>query len=155
MSAPVPQAPFRFLQLDHVVLRARDIRSLLVFYRDLLGCPLERTLEESGLYQLRAGASLIDLVDATGPLGAAGGPPPAREGGNVDHVCLRIAPFDAAAIGAWLDAAGVDHEPVARRYGADGFGPSIYLRDPEGNRIELKGPPEQQAPDAKNGDGSA
>lgn len=142
MSRVPEPPPFRFLHLDHVVLRARDLRQLLAFYRDLLGCPLERTIEELGLHQLRAGSSLIDLVDAAGPLGVAGGAPPGRSGGNLEHVCLRIEPFDAETIGAWLDAAGVHHEPPARRYGADGFGLSIYLRDPEGNRIELKGPPE-------------
>ncbi|MEE4361085.1 MAG: VOC family protein [Pseudomonadales bacterium] len=145
MTAPetVRRPPFRALRLDHLVLRARDIETLVAFYRDVLGCEVERVLPELGLHQLRAGDALIDLVDAQGPLGRADGAPPARaDGGNLDHFCLRIEPFDAAALAAWLDAAGIAHEAPARRYGADGFGPSIYLADPEGNRVELKGPPE-------------
>jgi len=94
-----------------------------------------------GLVQLRAGAALIDLVTIDGPLGRAGGAAPGATGRNVDHFCLRIEPFDVAALRAHLVRHGVAVEEVATRYGADGYGPSIYLRDPEGNTVELKGPP--------------
>ncbi len=133
--------PFEIATLDHLVLRVRDLDAMVAFYRDVLGCTLERTLEDFGLHQLRAGRALIDLVTLDGPIGRSGGAGPGAEGRNVDHFCLRIDPFDAGAIAAWLDAAGVAHEPPARRYGADGYGPSIYLRDPEDNVVELKGPP--------------
>ena len=86
--------------------------------------------------------NLGDAVGVVGMLGQKGGAGPGEEGRNVDHFCLRVDPFDADAISAWLTAAGVDAEPPARRYGADGFGQSIYLQDPEGNTVELKGPPE-------------
>lgn len=138
MSTP----PFTIGQLDHLVLRVADVDRLIDFYRDVLGCTLERTLPDLGLYQLRAGAALIDLVDLDSPLGREGGDGAGAEGRNLDHFCLRIDPFDADAIASWLDAAGVTHAPPARRYGADGYGQSIYLDDPEGNRVELKGPPE-------------
>jgi len=138
MSTP----PFTIGQLDHLVLRVADLDRMIAFYRDVLGCTLERTLPDLGLYQLRAGAALIDLVDLDSPLGREGGNGPSAEGRNLDHFCLRIDPFDAEAIASWLDAAGVAHAPAARRYGADGYGQSIYLDDPEGNRVELKGPPE-------------
>ena len=135
-------APFTVGDLDHLVLRVHDVDRMVAFYRDVLGCSLERTLEAFGLFQLRAGTALIDLVTLDGPIGRDGGAGPGDEGHNLEHFCLRVDPFDEAAIAAWLDAAGVDHEPAARRYGADGYGRSIYLRDPEGNRVELKGPPE-------------
>jgi len=131
--------------LDHVVLRVNDAQRSLAFYCDLLGCKLERRVEEAGLIQLRAGSALIDLVPLDGPLGRAGGAPPAREGRNMDHLCLRIEPFDEAAIRAHLDGAGIDAGETARRYGAEGFGPSIYIEDPDGNVIELKGPPERSS----------
>lgn len=137
-------APFNIGTLDHLVLRVHDVERMIAFYRDVLGCTLERTLEEFGLHQLRAGTSLIDLVTLDGPIGRSGGAGPGEEGRNLDHFCLRIDPFDAAAIGAWLDAAGVTHEAPATRYGADGYGPSIYLRDPEGSVVELKGPPTER-----------
>lgn len=135
--------PFEIATLDHLVLRVRDVGRMVAFYRDVLGCTLERTLEDFGLHQLRAGSALIDLVDLDGPIGRSGGAGPGTEGRNLDHFCVRIDPFDGDAIAAWLDAAGIGHEAPGRRYGADGFGLSIYLRDPEDNVVELKGPPEQ------------
>ncbi len=133
---------FQVLGLDHVVLRVRDIERALAFYRDVLGCTLERSLEDIGLYQLRAGRSLIDLVPVESELGRMGGAPPSSEGRNVDHIALRIDPFDPEALRAHLEAHGITPGEVARRYGAEGQGPSIYIGDPDGNTIELKGPPE-------------
>ena len=113
---------------------------MIAFYRDVLGCPIERTQESIGLYQLRAGRALIDIVPVDGKLGRSGGAAPGREGRNLDHVCLRVEPWDAAEIFAQLDRHGVEHGPVESRYGAEGEGPSIYLQT-EGNTVELKGPP--------------
>jgi len=93
-------------------------------------------------YQLRAGRSLIDLVPVESELGRMGGAPPGSDGRNVDHVALRIDPFDAVALRTHLEAHGITMGEVARRYGAEGQGPSIYIEDPDGNTIELKGPPE-------------
>ncbi len=135
----------RILDLDHVVLRIGNAERSMAFYCDLLGCELEREVEEVGLIQLRAGSALIDLVPVDGPLGRAGGTAPGREGRNMDHLCLRVEPFDEAAIRERLAGAGVEAGETARRYGAEGFGPSIYIEDPDGNVIELKGPPEQPA----------
>ena len=109
------------------------------FYRDALGCTLERSLEELGLYQLRAGAHLIDLVDVNAPLGRAGGAAAGEQARNVDHIALQVSPFDAAAIATHLEAHGIEPGDVAERYGARGNGPSMYIRDPDGNVVELKG----------------
>jgi glyoxylase I family protein len=134
-------APFTLLGLDHVVLRVRGMAALERFYCEVIGCTVERRRAELGLLHLRAGRSLIDLVDAAGPLGSGGGPPPGHDGHNVDHLCLRIEPFDAALIAEHLRRHGVAVEETGSRFGADGEGPSLYLLDPEGNRVELKGPP--------------
>lgn len=131
--------PFRIQHLDHIVLRVRDLQPMLRFYVDVLGCTMERTQEELGLYQVRAGSSLIDLVTLDGKLGRAGGAAPGKEGRNLDHFCLRIDPFDEAALRSHL--ASCDVGESGSRYGAEGEGPSLYLRDPEGNTVELKGPP--------------
>ena len=131
----------RVLGIDHVVLRVRDIERALAFYRDVLGCREERRVEDVGLVQLRAGRTLIDLVDVASPLGREGGAAPAKEGRNVDHVALRIAVFDEARLVDHLTAHGVAPGEVERRYGAEGDGPSMYIEDPDGNVIELKGPP--------------
>ena len=131
------------LGLDHVVLRVRDLEPALAFYRDALGCPVERQLEELGLVQLRAGSALIDLVPIDSPLGRQGGRGPDAEGRNVDHIALALAHFDENALRRALERAGIEPGEVARRYGASGFGPSMYLRDPDGNVVELKGPPSE------------
>jgi len=131
--------------IDHVVIRARDVGGMVAFYRDVLGCPVELVQEDIGLWQLRAGAGLIDLVDVDGKLGREGGAAPGADAHNMDHFCLQVEPWDPDAILAHLKAKGIRAEPPARRYGAEGYGPSIYLSDPEGNRVELKGPSEDAA----------
>jgi catechol 2,3-dioxygenase-like lactoylglutathione lyase family enzyme len=129
-------------EIDHLVLRVVDLDRMLQFYCGVLGCTLERRQDAIGLVQLRAGRSLIDLVPVGGPLGRAGGSPPAKEGRNLDHFCLRVEPFDEALIRRQLRAHNVDAAPTATRNGAEGEGPSIYIADPEGNVVELKGPPD-------------
>ena len=134
---------FHILGLDHVVLRVRDPGRMVRFYCDVLGCNVERRQEQIGLVQLRAGNSLIDLVDVDGKIGRTGGAAPAAEGRNMDHLCLRADPFDRDAILAHLQVHGVRIGEFGVRYGAEGEGPSQYLFDPEGNMVELKGPPDE------------
>ena len=128
--------------IDHVVLRVVDVEGVIRFYQDALGCAVERRKDDLGLIQLRAGRSLIDLVDVNGELGQKGGAAPGAEARNMDHFCLRIDPFDEAQIRAHLRAHGVEAGELATRYGAEGDGPSLYIQDPEGNTVELKGPPD-------------
>jgi catechol 2,3-dioxygenase-like lactoylglutathione lyase family enzyme len=127
--------------IDHIVLRVVDLDAMLAFYCGALGCTVQRRQDAIGLVQLRAGRSMIDLVPISGKLGAAGGAPPGRGGRNLDHFCLRVEPFDEPAIRGHLEALGVAVGPIAMRFGAEGDGPSIYVSDPEGNVVELKGPP--------------
>lgn len=128
-------------EIDHLVLRVIDVDRMLRFYCEALGCRIERRQEALGLVQLRAGRSLIDLVSIDGQLGRAGGAAPAQGGRNLDHFCFRLEPFDEATLRAQLLAHGIAAGPLARRYGAEGEGPSLYIDDPEGNVVELKGPP--------------
>jgi glyoxylase I family protein len=136
---------FRPLALDHVVLRVADLERARAFYCGVLGCAFEKWQDKFGLLQLRAGSSLIDLIACDGPLGRAGGAPAGAEGRNVDHFCLRIEPFDETALRAHLKSHGVAAGAVVERYGAEGTGPSLYLTDPDGNVVELKGPPSVSA----------
>lgn len=129
--------PFAVKGIDHIVLRVRALPRALGFYRDVLGCSVERQQPELGLTQLRAGRSLIDLVTLDGPLGRSPATP-GPAGPNVDHFCLALAPFREADLSAWLAAYGVEVIAPARRYGAEGEGRSFYIEDPDGNRIELK-----------------
>ena len=131
----------RIRDIDHLVLRVVDLDAMLRFYVEALGCRIERRQDAIGLVQLRAGNALIDLVPVDGKLGRAGGAAPGPEGRNLDHFCLRVEPFDEDAIRSQLAAHGCIAGPVEQRYGAEGTGPSLYLSDPEGNVVELKGPP--------------
>jgi len=144
---------FRPLAIDHVVLRVVDLERALHFYCDALGCAVERRQEGIGLIQLRAGDALIDLVPVGGKLGRAGGAPPGREGRNVDHFCLRVEPFDEASLREHLARNGYAAGSVEQRYGAQGEGPSIYVTDPDGNIVELKGPPGPRARESQAGTG--
>lgn len=141
MTTAETRAALDILGIDHVVLRVRDMDRMIRFYEDVLGCRVEKRQEKLGLIQLRAGSSLIDLVDVAGELGRMGGAAPGREGRNLDHFALRIAAFDAAALRAHLARHGIEMGDVKPRYGAEGEGPSVYIEDPEGNVLELKGPP--------------
>ncbi|MFK7863799.1 MAG: VOC family protein [Pseudohongiellaceae bacterium] len=131
--------PINVTQIDHVVIRAKDIEAMVSFYQEVLGFRLERGPAANGLAQLRAGTSLIDLVDMQSMLGKEGGDNPDPKAPNMDHVCFQVMPWDADKIIQHLNDRGVQCGAVSSRYGAQGQGPSIYLSDPEGNRIELKG----------------
>lgn len=133
--------PFTVERIDHLVLRVIDLERSIGFYADVLGCAVVRRRDELGLVHLRAGASMVDLVSVDGVLGRPGGGAAANAGRNVDHLCLRVEPFDEAAVLAYLDTRGVPHRGAATvNFGAEGEGPSIYCTDPDGNTIELKGP---------------
>ncbi len=122
--------------LDHVVLRVADIDRAIAFYEAVLGLHVERRLAEIGLVQLRAGAAMIDLVPRTED---------EDEGRNMDHFAVQIEQMDVPALTAHLRRHGIDPGEVRRRYGAEGYGSSIYITDPDGNTVELKGPPEAAA----------
>lgn len=131
----------RIREIDHLVLRVVDLDAMLHFYCDVLGCRLERRQDSIGLVQLRAGRSLVDLVPIDGELGSAGGAAPGVGGRNLDHFCFRVEPFDEAGIRRELQKQGIAVGPTASRFGAEGEGPSVYVTDPDGNVVELKGPP--------------
>ncbi|HEV7136892.1 MAG TPA: VOC family protein [Steroidobacteraceae bacterium] len=135
---PAATPPFSIAGIDHIVLRARDCRRLVAFYRDVIGCPVEREQPEIGLIQLRAGRSLIDVLETKARGAVEPSEALANDGRNVDHFCLTIDPFDPERLRAYLISRGVAAGEVAMRYGAEGEGLSLYFQDPEGNGVELK-----------------
>ncbi len=132
---PLGDASLRVKGLDHIVLRVTDMDRAIDFYGRVLGCHVERRLAALGLGQLRAGAAMIDLVPKTDN----------DAGRNVDHYAVQIEQMDVPALTAHLKRQGIDPGEVRRRYGAEGYGSSIYITDPDGNTVELKGPPEVSA----------
>jgi catechol 2,3-dioxygenase-like lactoylglutathione lyase family enzyme len=126
--------------IDHVVLRVRDIEAMRRFYCDVLGAQHVAYRAQFGMSHLRVGSAMLDLVAVDGPLGKQGGAAPGKEGRNMDHLCFRVEPFDQEAIVAHLGKHGVQVGDIRPRFGAEGNGISIYLADPEGNTVELKGP---------------
>ncbi len=127
-------------EIDHVVLRVRDIDAMRRFYCEVLGARHVAYRAQLGMSHLRVGSAMLDLVEVDGPLGKQGGAAPGREGRNMDHLCFRVEPFDQEAIVAHLGQHGVQVGDIRPRFGAEGNGVSIYLTDPEGNTVELKGP---------------
>jgi len=121
---------FHVERIDHVVLRVRDLPAMVRFYEQALGFKVERRLDRISLVQMRAGASLLDLVAAERADAAP----------NMDHLCFRVEPFDRDAIVTRLAPFAISVGETVERYGAEGNGPSVYFHDPEGNQIELKGP---------------
>jgi len=131
--------PIQIAGFDHIVLRVRDKAAALAFYEGVLGLAVDRDRPELGLTHIRAGTQMIDLVTLDGLLGKMGGAGPGAEARNVDHFALQVTPFDEAAIRAHLAARGIEIVEEGQRYGASGDGLSLYIRDPDGNTVELKG----------------
>ncbi len=131
--------PINIRLIDHVVIRITNLEVMVEFYCDVLGCRLERGPGKAKLAQLRAGNSLIDLVDADGMVGRQSDGVPDHKAPNLDHVCLQVQPWDTDAIRKHLRLHDVEVGEIVTRYGALGNGPSLYIRDPEGNTVELKG----------------
>lgn len=146
MAATRTRNPIRIAGMDHIVLRVRDVARMVRFYGQVLGCKVEHRQKKLGLIHLRAGDQMIDLITLDGPLGRMGGAGPKKKSGrNLDHFALRLARFDEAALRRHLARFGIDMGPPQPRFGAEGSGPSVYISDPEGNVIELKGPSEKRA----------
>ena len=124
--------------IDHIVLRTDKLQLMLGFYCDVLGCEIEREAAEIGLTQLRAGDALIDLVEVNSYLGRIGGGPPSKLENNVDHFCLQLKSISEEQIRTYLTAKGIEVGEFGERYGAQGKGQSVYIKDPQGNTVELR-----------------
>src|SRR5690242_7094767 len=115
--------------LDHVVLNVADIERSLAFYCDELG------LEPLRVDEWRRGEVFFPSVriDATTIIDLFASEPTGR---NLDHLCLVVEPTDLQAIkdsGRFDVQSGPD-----TRWGAQGDGTSLYVRDPDGNTVELR-----------------
>jgi len=132
---------FSVQRIDHIVLRVLDLERSIAFYGDVLGCPVVKRRDDLGLVHLRAGASMVDLIAVDGRLGKRGGPVASAGARNVDHLCLRVEPFIEPALVQHLALHGVQPTgPADENFGAEGDGLSLYIHDPDGNLVELKGP---------------
>jgi catechol 2,3-dioxygenase-like lactoylglutathione lyase family enzyme len=144
--------PFKAQRLDHLVLRVRDLEASVNFYVNVLGCKVARRRDDLGLIHIQTGTSMIDLVSTEGPLGKKGGPAPAAGARNLDHLCLRVEPFDETVIRRHLAEHNVQPSaPATVNFGAEGDGLSLYIQDPDGNVVELKGPASVSTGKAQHG----
>jgi glyoxylase I family protein len=137
MSLP----PFSLVGIDHVVFLVDDMSRAMEFYAKVLGCVPGYSYPALGIEQVWCGAALIVLWDTTHP-GAAGASPAVPGGRNVDHLCIATSPFAPEAMRAHLAVHGVAILREATHGGARGMGHSLYIRDPFGNVLEIKGPAE-------------
>jgi glyoxylase I family protein len=132
---------FELKGIDHIVIRANDLERMVSFYTEVIGCTVDKRRDDLGLVHLRAGASLIDLISIDGPLGKLGGAGPGAGGRNMDHLCLSVDGFDYEDLRKHFLEFNISVSDMQSNYGADGNGPSVYIHDPEGNVVEIKGPP--------------
>jgi catechol 2,3-dioxygenase-like lactoylglutathione lyase family enzyme len=132
--------PFALEGIDHILLLVKGMNPAVRFYRTVLGCKVEGRLPQYGMLQLRAGSALIDLVDILVPE-ASWANPPVAGGRNVDHLCLALGAHDEAKLRRHLARHHVDIIEEGIHGGSRGESLSLYVRDPSGNIIELKGPP--------------
>lgn len=146
VSNPTASNPIQMEHLDHVVLRVTDLERSIEWYQRVLGCTIYRKVDKAGLAQMRTGTSLIDLCAAAGPMGQERGGQPDQEVPNMHHLCIKITTFDEAALVAHFESHGVKPLHIGMLFGADGYGPCIYVADPDGNWLELKGPSETPPP---------
>lgn len=133
--------PFSLVGLDHVVFIVDDMKVALNFYQNVLGCVIGYSYPALGMEQVWVGTELIVLWDITQP-GAESAIPPVKGGRNVDHICISTLPFDHDEFRAHMAKHGVEIEREAMHGGANGMGHSFYVRDPFGNKLEIKGPAE-------------
>ncbi|GAA1911227.1 VOC family protein [Streptantibioticus ferralitis] len=127
----------RVIDFDHLVLNVADIERSLSFYCGPLGLAPVRVDEwragKAPFPSVRVSpTTIIDLVQ---------GPSDSVQGSNVDHICLVVEPLDWQQVidsGEFtvLDGPGP-------RFGARGTAQSLYVRDPDGNTVELRWYPEE------------
>jgi len=141
LSANFASVPFRLHGIDHIVFIVDELERAMDFYQTVLGCEAGYSYPDLGMEQVWCGSSLIVLWDHTLP-GGSTATPPVPGGRNVDHVCLATGPIDPSALRDHLKRNGVKIEREAQHGGARGLGHSFYFRDPFGNLIEVKGPPD-------------
>jgi catechol 2,3-dioxygenase-like lactoylglutathione lyase family enzyme len=135
-----PNPPFALEGIDHVLLLTADMAATRRFYEGVLGCAFETAYPEYGMAMLRAGAALIAFVDVSTPEGAWA-VPEAAGGRNMDHLCLALGRHDATALRRHLAGHAVEIIEESTHAGARGTSLSLYVRDPSGHVLELKGPP--------------
>ena len=129
----------RVTDIDHIVLRVRDVERAIEFYTQVLGMQPHRVEEYRRgevpfpCARVNSGA-IIDLLPTPDQAEIGDGPR------NLDHYCLTIAETDMVRLSEKLAAQGVEvvSDAPGQRSGARGNATSIYIRDPEGNRIELR-----------------
>jgi len=120
-------------EMDHIVLVCHDVEATLAWYLDELGLGPVRVDEwrrrEAPFPSARVSdGTIIDFIP--------GPPEQVGRAGRLDHLCLVVEPTDLAAIaasGRFEVVDGPDH-----RYGARGVGLSLYVKDPDGNTVELR-----------------
>lgn len=139
ITAP-SKPPFALEGIDHILLLVNGMAPAVRFYTKVLGCQVEDKLPQYGMLQLRAGSALIDLVDVSVPQGSWAVPPVAG-GRNLDHLCLALGAHEEAKLRRHLARHHIEIVEEGIHGGSRGESLSLYVRDPSGNIIELKGPP--------------
>ncbi len=138
LSQSQTQPLVKITEMDHIVLRVRDVETSLRFYTQVLGMPAER-VEQWRAGEIRFPSARLNadtIIDFFGsdqePLGRDGAK-------NQDHYCMVIEPTDMEELKAKFEGIGVDIQAgPGKRWGSHGDGISLYIYDPDDNVVELR-----------------
>ena len=138
LSQSQTQPLVKITELDHIVLRVKDVETSLRFYTQVLGLPSER-VEQWRAGEIRFPSARLN-ADTIIDFFASDQKPIGREGAkNQDHFCMVIEPTDMEELKAKFEGIGVDIQAgPGKRWGSHGDGISLYIYDPDDNVVELR-----------------
>ncbi len=138
VSSPQAKALVKITEMDHIVLRVKDVDVALKFYTETLGLKPER-IEQWRAGEVRFPSARLN-ADTIIDFFASDQEPGGREGSrNQDHFCMVIEPRDMDELKAQFEAIGVDIQAgPGKRWGSHGDGISLYVYDPDDNVVELR-----------------
>ena len=134
----ITQPLVKITEMDHIVLRTRDVEESLRFYTEVLGLEAER-VEQWRAGEVRFPSARIN-ADTIIDFFASDEIPNGRDDvRNQDHFCMVIDETDMDALKARFEDAGIDIQAgPGKRWGSHGDGISLYIYDPDDNVVELR-----------------
>ena len=134
----ITQPLVKITEMDHIVLRTRDVEESLRFYTEVLGLQAER-VEQWRAGEVRFPSARINadtIIDFFASEEMPNGRDDVR---NQDHFCMVIDETDMDALKARFEDAGIDIQAgPGKRWGSHGDGISLYIYDPDDNVVELR-----------------
>ena len=138
-ALPKTQPLVKIVEMDHIVLRCRDVDASLRFYNDILGMEILR-LDDFKAGNVRFPSARLNADTIIDFFPSPDQPPIGKDGiKNQDHFCMVIEPQDMEALKSQCLSMGIEvQQGPGTRWGAHGNGTSLYIYDPDDNVVELR-----------------